>query len=294
MKNSPSIINDFAIITHKKKSGSIEIIDISHALFSASISLHGGHVLSWQPKGHDEVFWLSEDAIYNEAQAIRGGIPICWPWFGPNMNSAGENVGNHGFARINHWQLVNVEATSAEVTVHLAFNGENKHKAWPNQFSLTQIITFSTCFKQALKMTNLSDESVNFSGALHSYFSVSNPENVRVEQLSNAFFDDKITGNTQQKDQLTHCLGPLDRIYYCENDQQLIDDKKQRKIHLSSKNCQQWVIWNPGVEIARTMSDIHPKGESEFVCLEAANTKWQVLGKGRSAMMEQIITVEKI
>lgn len=294
MSSSILSSNAFGSIFQKIYKDDMAVINIEHTLFNASISLYGGHVLSWQPIGQSDVFWLSKDAEFKQGKAIRGGIPICWPWFGPNMDDEGNNGGNHGFARTNTWQLVNTEITENNVKLVLEFTSENEHYLWPEKFKLEQTLVLSKTFSQQLKMTNLSPKAVKFSSALHSYFAVSDPKYVHTKQLSKANFDDKITGKKQQKDQLTNNIGPIDRIYYLADKQTIIDEKSQRKITIEATNCQQWVLWNPGHEIAKNMQDIHPQGENEFVCLEAANTQWRSIGAGESQTISQSIIVSKI
>lgn len=286
--------SDFAAISQTLSAKGLAIIDIKHPLFTASVSLYGGQVLSWQPTGHEEVFWLSKTTEYKKGKAIRGGIPICWPWFGPNIDAEGKNGGNHGFARINHWQVIRHAITDQEVTLVLEFIGENEHSLWSEKFRVLQTLVFSTTFTQQLSIDNLSTKTVEFSSALHSYLKVSNPNNVQVPQLINTFFDDKISNKKQQKDQLTNCVGPIDRIYYCSEKQVVIDEGLQRKIMLESSHCQQWVLWNPGQVIAENMSDIHSNGEDEFICLEAANTNWQSIAAGKGLTLSQNISLAKI
>ncbi|MDO6444502.1 D-hexose-6-phosphate mutarotase [Colwellia sp. 1_MG-2023] len=293
---SDSILSStaFATISQRSLNDNISILDIKHRLFTASLSLYGGQVLSWQPAGHAEVFWLSNTSEFKEGKAIRGGIPLCWPWFGPNIDENGNNGGNHGFARNNHWRLVSHDISENDVTLTLEFIGEQAHQLWPAKFNVIQTLIFSSTFSQKLTISNLSQERVEFSSALHSYFHVSHPSNVQVPNLKLVCFDDKITNKKQQTDHLANCVGPIDRIYYCSEQQTLIDSGLQRKINIESKHCHQWVLWNPGKQIADTMQDIHPEGENEFVCLEAANTQWQSIGAGDHVELSQAISVEKL
>jgi glucose-6-phosphate 1-epimerase len=294
MPTSSLSSNAFGSISQKNLDNGIVVIHIEHSLFTASVSLYGGQVLSWQPKGQEDVFWLSDTTKFEQGCAIRGGIPICWPWFGPNIDDEGNNGGNHGFARTNTWQLVSREITEQNVKIVLEFSSENEHYLWPEKFKLEQTLIFSETFSQQLRITNLSSKTVKFSSALHSYFSVSDPKYVHTKQLAKANFDDKITGKKQQKDQLVNNLGPIDRIYYIADKQTIIDEKLRKKIVIESTNCQQWVLWNPGHEIAKNMRDIHPKGENEFICLEAANTQWRSIDAGKSNTISQKIIVSKI
>jgi glucose-6-phosphate 1-epimerase len=293
---STSILSStaFASISQTVIDQDISTLEIKHPLFTASVSLYGGHVLSWQPTGHDEVFWLSKSTEFKNGKAIRGGIPICWPWFGPKIDKEGNNGGNHGFARTNRWQLISHEVTEQSVALVIELKGEGEHYLWPEKFKLIQTLVFSTTFSQQLSITNLSLKTVKFSSALHSYFAVSNPGNVQIPQLVDALFDDKISSEKQQTDQLVNCIGPIDRIYYCSDKQVIIDEGLQRKITLEGSQCQQWVLWNPGLKIAGNMPDIHPHGENEFVCLEAANTQCQTIDAGDNVTLSQKITVSKL
>ncbi|MDT0602978.1 D-hexose-6-phosphate mutarotase [Thalassotalea castellviae] len=283
----------FATISQRSLNQDMVILEIEHPLFTASLSLYGGQVLSWQPRGHEEVFWQSNSTEFKQGKAIRGGIPLCWPWFGAYIDKNGNHGGNHGFARNNHWQLISQQISENDVILTLAFIGERVHELWPAKFKVIQTLTFSSTFNQQLTISNLSQESVNYSSALHSYFKVSHPNNVQVPNLHSVCFDDKITNQKQQKNQLADCVGPIDRIYYSAEQQVLIDSGLKRKITLDSTHCQQWVLWNPGHEIAKTMQDIHDEGENEFVCLEAANTQWQTIGAGEHAEFSQRISVDK-
>ena len=273
-------------ITQSQKGNDVSIIHIEHARCNASVSLFGGQVLTWQPTNQQPVFWLSESSCYQPNKAIRGGIPLCWPWFG-----AYKNAGNHGFARQMQWQLDKVDITEQAVTVVLTTSGEQLSALWPTPFKLVQTLIFSDKFSQTLTIHNLSDQAVQYTSALHSYFRVSSPENTQITNLNNVPFDDKITLKTAQQDTLTNCVGPIDRIYHNANAQRIHDTVWQRSIEVTSTQCQQWVLWNPGVAGAATMADVHTNGEHEYVCLEAANTQWQTIAANASTTLSQQVSI---
>ena len=296
------------------KSSELEKLVIEHTHCKALVSLYGGHVLSWQPvhlpKGEQDVFWLSNDSLYQEGKAIRGGIPLCWPWFGGYIDEHGNDAGNHGFARQVNWQIASVDVTEQGVTLVLEWQGQQQHQLWPYHAKVTQTLVFGENFKQTLHIDNLSSQAFEFTGALHSYFAVSHPENVTVPALEPLLFDCKLTGDKSQRDSLANIVGPLDRIYYpvskevkpnklTPNKQapkmmKIIDTGLNREVHLTSDNVNNWVLWNPGKDIAQGMTDIHSGGENEFICLEAANTDWISVPAGESASFSQTITVKHL
>ncbi|MCJ8295838.1 MAG: D-hexose-6-phosphate mutarotase [Colwellia sp.] len=281
----------------------LEGLSITHPHCQAQVSLYGGQVLSFKPTGHKDVLWLSKHAHYQTGKAIRGGIPLCWPWFGAHDKQSKEQVegqakqlksANHGFARQLPWQVDSIAANESGVTLILVLAGVNQHPLWPNAYKLRQTLFFGKKFKQTLAMSNLSEQDAQYCAALHSYFTVSNPKNVSVDSLTGVTYDDKLTGESIVQSQGVNCIGEIDRVYHCSDKMTIVDSKWQRKVDIVSSNCQQWVLWNPGVELANTMADIHANGEQEYVCLEAANTRWQELPAGETVTISQEIAVTKL
>jgi len=279
-------------------------ISIDHSLCNATISLYGGHVLSWQPVDQEPVFWMSDTTAYGNGKAIRGGIPVCFPWFGNFDANTFEHTRNetftqeqqsllinHGFARTNLWELASVEILESHVKIVLTLSGVNKNPAWDIPFELKQEIILGKSFSQQFYITNKSDRSIEYTGALHSYFSVSAPENTTVDQLSAVAFDDKLSGSKKVMKTLNHCKGPIDRIYYANNTMNIVDSGWKRTLRVSSTDCHQWVLWNPGKDVAAGMADVHATGENEYVCLEAANTQPLVVPSKSTVKMGQTIEI---
>ena len=284
-----SLVNhDNCQINQVSLSEGIDTIEITHPRCKAIVSLYAGHVLSWQPTSEREVFWLSEATKYAQGSAIRGGIPLCWPWFGPK---AGEV--NHGFTRTSIWQLDSVSSNDNGVSLILTFSGESLAKTWPYRFKLTQTLFFGDVFKQTLKIDNLGEQAFEHSGALHSYFHVSQPEQACVPNLTNIPYYDKLT-DSEKCTRLIDCRGPKDRVYKSNEALALLDYGFNRKLVISTTGSQDWVLWNPGQEVASSMSDIHPRGEQHFVCLEAGFTKPLTLAAGQSYEVSQEIAIQAI
>lgn len=280
------------------------ILALSHPHCEAKVSLFGGQTLSYQPVGHKDALWLSKQASFAEGKAIRGGVPICWPWFGPideqpfSQNKVAVNINKvkpqkHGFARQLLWRVASINADALGITLVLTLSGEGEHQVWPNAFNLTQTLFFGENFKQSLSMTNLSQQDTQYSAGLHNYFAVSNPANVSIDTLTGVNYLDELTSHKGIQEQSVSCVGEIDRKYE-SSETMIIDDQKwQRKITVVSDNCQAWVLWNPGTELASNMSDIHAGGEHEYVCLEPANTTLQALPAGETVVISQVINVEK-
>ncbi|WP_114327712.1 D-hexose-6-phosphate mutarotase [Candidatus Colwellia aromaticivorans] len=287
--------NDFGQVQQVKLSSDLSALIIEHKNTQAKVSLYGGQVLSWQPTDEKEVFWLSKSSDFEQGKAIRGGIPLCWPWFGVHPNDTENKEGNHGFARCQLWKIDKIDINEQGVEVSLSWQGKSINELWPFACRLTQVLFFGKSFNQVFTMTNLSENEAYYTGALHSYLSVSAPVNTTIAELAKAPFDDKLTGKACTPEPLATTLAngiePVDRVYHCNDVMTVVDTLWQRTIELKTTNTNQWVFWNPGVKLANNMMDIHESGEQEFICLEAANTKKQLLGAGKSLTMEQNITV---
>ncbi|TWX66091.1 D-hexose-6-phosphate mutarotase [Colwellia sp. C1TZA3] len=289
----------------ENKFGRIELYDLAkglqalrfvHQKGQGSVSLYGGQVLSWQPTGQQPVFWLSNTSHYHSGKAIRGGVPLCWPWFGGEVklpNGELNKVSNHGFARQSQWQIADIKLLMSGVEITLSLTGEQISPHWPAAFALRQTLVFDESFMQTLTMNNLSQQTLEYTGALHSYFCVGNAQETQIPRLNNVAYDDKLSGSNGQQLALKNCFGPIDRIYHSSNSMVIVDHKWQREIEVSSQGCQQWVLWNPGKD-AKTMADLHVHGENEFVCLEAANTHWQAIASQSSVSISQTIKVKAI
>ncbi|WP_045825866.1 D-hexose-6-phosphate mutarotase [Teredinibacter turnerae] len=277
---------------HIVRRGELDVIQIDNAACSAEISLFGGHVLQWQPSGRKPVLWMSDTARYDGSTALRGGVPICWPWFG-----AVADKGRHGLVRNRNWQVTHFEDTANATFVELEVNLSESENPWPHPNKLVMKVSFGGSLLQSLLVENTSDKPQCFNFAFHNYLRVSNPATVTIPLLGSAFYEDKLTGQQQQLEnrdtELLGYLGPLDRIYSSSERIELLDPQYARKICIDKQRSQHWVVWNPGSDAA-SMDDVHESGEHEFLCVETANTSDIVIEPGEKISMSQTISLENL
>ena len=259
----------------------------------AAISLFGGHVLSFVPTGLDDLLWISP-ATKRPPDAIRGGIPVCWPYFAKQGQPPDAPM--HGLVRTLQWQVTHAEQTaSGEIVLALA---APEVPEVPMNVILTMRI--GRALEQALTTVNLSKETVRFTQALHTYFRVADADRVHVTGLDGLTYADKFDNfneYTQRGDwnlQGARDPGRSDRIYAdTGNHFELIDPAGQRKITLSTSGSKTLVVWNPGAELIKTFADLPPEGWRSYVCLETANCGAEVieLGTDDSHVLQQTIGV---
>jgi len=253
--------------------GDIPIVEIENKQAAASISLQGAHLLSWIPAGEGDVIWLSDQARYAMGQSIRGGIPICWPWFGAHETNTAYPA--HGFARTCYWQVDSTKALSSgetEVTFKLDTRTIGDRQAmWPWATCAEYRLVIGKDLTLELTTINNSEQVINLGQALHTYFNVGDIQNTGIYGLEDKTYLDK-TDHFKPKNQ----QGPIsvdkevDRVYLQTADDVIIDNKK-RKIRITKQGSQSTVVWNPWKTVAEKMGDLGVDGYLKMLCVESAN-----------------------
>ena len=273
LNKNHSIKTDSSSLHFTSGPGDIPLVNIQNKHASAVISLQGAHLLSWIPKGQKDVIWLSDDASFKPGKSVRGGIPICWPWFGVHNNSS---YPAHGFARTVNWQIINtadLPTTETQITFKLETDQlpENLQQMWPNKTTVEYIVTVGNNLTLELITHNESNQAITIGQALHTYFNVENINDVTAHGLDNKSYLDKPDGFKQKKQ-----AGPItvteevDRVYLDTIDDVIIDNRK-RKISISKQGSASTVVWNPWKEIAEKMGDLGKDGYTVMLCVESAN-----------------------
>jgi glucose-6-phosphate 1-epimerase len=267
------------------------LIQIRNASAEAVISLYGGQVLSFRPLDQTEdLIYLSRQSEYLEGKAIRGGIPVCWPWFGPDPK--GLQRPNHGFVRNHFWQLLGTEAISADETkVSLLFKESFKQEStWRQQFALTLNITVGRSLHLQLTTANTSDKPFSITQAFHTYFRVGDIDSVSVIGLDGCEYFDKLEqGRQKTQEGNVRINREVDSVFVGVDNDLIVDDPiLQRRILINAPNTRTAVVWNPWVETSRKMSDLADDAYKQFVCVEAGNIAFDLiqLRPGEQATLE--------
>lgn len=252
----------------------------------ATIALHGAHLTHYCVSGDEPVIFTSQSAIFREGKAIRGGIPICWPWFGaqPNQQTA------HGYARTHFWDLQRSE--SNEEGTRLVFSLPPQDDS-----GLVAMIEFhiGKDLQLALHTMNTGCKETTFSEALHSYFSVVDSQQTKIHGLEGARYvntADETTRHTQEGP--VTFPGEIDRIYHSDSECIIEDGVSHRKIRISKAGSASTVVWNPGLEKGTAMADLADEQIHAFVCCESANVRGQsvTLAPGENHILHLKISTE--
>lgn len=251
-----------------------EFLIIKHEKFDAAFTLHGAHLLHFQLKEQAPTIFLSKSAIFDDQKAIRGGVPVCWPWFGPAGKSLGDNLPAHGFARTSKWLLSQTNEIDNGVEIEFKLKDTEKSRTlWPYQFELTLKATLTDSVKLELQTKNTGTEPFSYRGALHTYLAISRPEGCIIKGLNPHFADMLNAGKQEVSDGTLLIEAPFDSIYEkAENEITLEDKGYNRQLTMTNTGNDSEVVWSPWVKGAKAFADMPDDGYLTMVCIESAIT----------------------
>jgi glucose-6-phosphate 1-epimerase len=260
------------IVSIVEGNGHLPKIRVKSAAAWGEMYLHGAHVTSWQPAGAREILFLSPRSLYQDGIAIRGGVPVCFPWFGNKADDP--QAPAHGFVRTKTWHLESVEHKRDLVTVKMfTESSKSTKKWWPSDFRLSYRATFGPELALEMTVTNIGNTPLRFEEALHAYYRVGDVTKACVAGLDGTQYLDK-TDSFRKKTQSGEVAitGETDRVYLdTESKLYLSDPVLQRRTMVIKDNSRDTVIWNPWSEKAAAMSDLGEDQWKSMLCVEVAN-----------------------
>lgn len=260
--------------------GGLPFIRASNAKANALISVYAGQVLAYRPAGKaEDLMFLSEKAYYQAGKAIKGGVPICWPWFGPDPEGKGRPA--HGFVRNRMWDVVDTAVTvNGETRIVLGLTDTPETRSiWPHAFVLRLEINIGEKLDLALVTRNSGDQPFTITQAFHTYFGVGDIHQTSVSGLEGKSFIDKVDGG-QQKIQsgAVTINAEVDRIYLdVANELVIHDAARKRNVRITSQGSRSAVVWNPWAKIASEMADLQDDDYLRLLCVETTNAASDVV-----------------
>lgn len=264
---------------------------------TATVAIHGAHVLSFHPEGGREVLWMSPQAVIAPGEGIRGGIPVCWPWFATHATDPGKP--DHGFVRKSVWTVVKTAKDAGAAQIELAFPMGPQHAAlWPGQAGVRVLVTLSDRLRVDLTTHNSGTARFELTEALHTYFAVGSISDVAVTGLETRHYQDKLQNfAVAQQHGAIAFAGEVDRIYEGTRDDVVIEDRSwSRKIRVAKAGSTSTVVWNPWIEKSARLSHMPAGAYRGMVCVETTNAGGDVvtLEPGDSHRLSTILSVEPL
>lgn len=242
---------------------------------SARVYHDGAHVASWMPAGGTEQLFVSANARYGAGQAMRGGVPICWPQFGPFGA-----LPQHGFARVSRWTLRDTAVGDAHADATFVLEDSAATRAvWPHRFHVAYTVRVGgAMLTMALAVHNTGEAPFTFTGALHPYFRVPDALRMQVVGLAGTRRRDALADGREDDETAAsvEIHGPIDRIYYGAAQPLLVEPcpdahaAATTRLRIEMEGFHDAVVWNPGAAGTAARPDFVPGDEHHMLCVEAA------------------------
>jgi len=276
------------MIVYKALENGFKYIEIQNSQAEAKIALQGAHIFHYKANAKTPLLWLSELAYFKEGKAIRGGIPVCFPWFGPHKSDA--TLPQHGFARTAMWSLILVEEIDegkTHIQLQLLANEETK-KLWNYNFDVRLDFVVSAELSVALTVINTDSKPFEISTALHTYFNISDISNIMIDGLKESMYRNALDSKEYLEKSDVTIDQEVDRVYFNASKKIILHDGS-KKIELKQEGSNSLVV--PWIEKSKQMADMGEAAYKTMVCLETANVGQdsKVLDVGESCILRAVM-----
>lgn len=253
--------------------GGLPRLVVTRPAGSAEIYLQGAHVTAWTPAGGDPVLWMSQHSNFAPGAAIRGGVPVCFPWFGPDPAGVGPL---HGFARTAPWTLDEVRQQDEDVVLVLSLGDadipDDQARTWPDEFRARYTVAVGATLTLSLEVTNPGTSAITFQEAFHTYLAVGDVGAATIRGLEHASYSDRLAGGPLPADgEPLTIVGETDRLYVQPGTIRVADPVAGRTVSVAARNSASAVIWNPWQAKAAAMADFGNDEWTQMLCVETCN-----------------------
>lgn len=240
------------------------IISLSNGLAECKISLWGANIVSYRPKNQkQDVFWLGDFNKFDNVQAIRGGVPVCWPRFAEEKLNG--ELPRHGFARLSNWTVKNIFVDDSKMKVELSLIPDEKFNI---NATADLVITITDKLEYHLETTNNGDETFEFSEALHAYFNIGSLDDVEIRGLTHNQYKNSLDGKNHTLEEDLKIRGEFDSAFTNHTGTvEIVDTVLNRVISIEKGGSNTTVVWNPNKDLAEMSEGQYKK----FICIEPAN-----------------------
>lgn len=275
----------------------IALITTPHA--TAAITPYGAQLLSYTfASDTNDLLFLSEKAIFQEGTPIRGGVPICWPWFGPDPETKGRN--DHGLARTRMWNIGSTYLLNDReccITFELTDTPET-YALWPHRFCLILKLIVGKTLTLELTTRNMGDTPIELTQAFHTYFALGNIAHTHITGLEGFVYKDKTLGGAEKNQTVPIRIdAETDRIYPFEGNDILIHDETlKRTIRIECEGSKTAVVWNPWIRVCEQKADLALEDYKKILCLETANAGDDIvtLQPGEKHTLKAVYSIDAI
>ena len=239
-------------------------VNLSNQLAECKIALWGGNIVSYRPKDEEhDIFWLGDLNKFDNVQAIRGGVPVCWPRVAEEKLNG--SLPRHGFARISGWNLQKVLVDEKRMEAELSLLPDAKFNV---RASAVLSIRISDKLECRLETINDGNETFEFSEALHAYFNVSSVDDIEIKGFSGHRYKNSLDGKIYTQEKNLKISGEFDSVFPNHTQAvEIVDPGFNRVISIEKSGSNTTVVWNPN----KNYAEMSPGQYKRFVCVEPSN-----------------------
>ena len=284
--------------------GGLVCAEIATAACQATVYLHGAHLTHWQPAGAEPVIFLSEQSVFSAEKAIRGGVPVIFPWFGARQWAADGSTRTdgpqHGFARTAEWDIAFAALAGEDLHLTLTLRPSEASRALGyDEFRVAYELVLGRVLTLRLSVANTGAKPLKFEEALHTYLAVREASGVRIGGLAGTEYLDKTDGfkRKRQEDGILRLRRETDRAYLNTTASVHVwDSGWERNISVEKAGSQSTVVWNPWAELAAKLADLGDGDWNKFLCIETANVAENAitLAPGEAHTMQAQVSVQRL
>lgn len=247
----------------------LPVLRIHNQQASATIALQGAHLIEYTPVEANNLLFVSEAETYEQGQAIRGGVPVCWPWFGPHRSDA--NAPAHGFVRDREWshEIVSDQPERTDIRFFLITDGSDP--GFPYKARVELLVSIGATLIMSLTTENLDDQPFLISQALHNYFRCKNIGDVLIHGLTGACYHDKVSGENAYVPSELIINREIDWVVQEPGEPIGLSEDGKLRFKLNRIGSRSVILWNPWVDKSKILSHFAPSEYQHMVCIEAAN-----------------------
>jgi glucose-6-phosphate 1-epimerase len=269
--------------------GDVDILEINNPFAKAQISLFGGHILSFKPSSDNrERLWLSDNVILDSVKPLRGGVPVCWPWFSDSHNQPDKDLPSHGWVRNQQWDLLDTEDSEQGTRLVLSpktFNGPG----FKGEALLKLVVFVGQKMSIELITENIGKDSFSYTCALHTYFAVDAISSTKLLGLSGLYKDKTRDWQSFETPEKYMFNEETDRVHLSTPESLSIKLDENITTEVLSYGHDSVVVWNPWKENAEKMKDMTDDGYKSMLCVETSVTQGQQVLPGEQHAICQII-----
>lgn len=272
MTNHLSLPNDHQLSQHVALStiNELPVLNIQNHQASACIAIQGAHVIEYTPTNKANVLFVSNEEPYIKGKAIRGGIPVCWPWFGAHETLS--DVPAHGFVRDKDWHYEIVSDSLDRTEIRFSFVTEGDQPGFPYSARCELLVSIGETLLMSLTTHNTGDKPFEISQALHSYFQCADIQEVRIKGLKDCQFIDSLTDSVYSLKKKFTFEQEVDGVVLDRGQPVELKGLGQSSVTLTREGSNSLVLWNPWIEKSKRLSSFDALDYLRMFCVEATNT----------------------